>query len=37
MFDQVGHSVLKLKRIRIKGIDIGDLKPGRYRYLTPDE
>jgi len=37
MFDQIGHSVLKLKRIRIKGIDIGDLKPGRYRYLTPDE
>lgn len=37
MFDQIGHSVLKLKRIRIKGVDIGDLKPGRYRYLTPDE
>jgi 23S rRNA pseudouridine2605 synthase len=37
MFDQVGHSVLKLKRIRIKSIDLGDLKPGGYRYLTPDE
>jgi 16S rRNA U516 pseudouridylate synthase RsuA-like enzyme len=29
--------VLKLKRLRINGIDIGDLKPGGYRYLTPDE
>jgi len=37
MFDQVGHSVLKLKRIRIGGIQIGDLAPGRYRHLTPDE
>jgi pseudouridine synthase len=37
MFDQVGHSVLKLKRIRINSIDLGELKPGGYRYLTPDE
>jgi len=37
MFDTVGHSVLKLKRIRINGIELKDLKPGGYRYLTPAE
>ena len=37
MFDTVGHSVLKLKRIRINGIELKDLKPGEYRYLTPGE
>lgn len=37
MFDTVGHSVLKLKRIRINGIELKDLKPGEYRYLTPAE
>ena len=37
MFEQVGHPVLKLKRIRIGGIHIGDLAPGAYRYLTPEE
>jgi len=37
MFDQIGHSVIKLKRIRINGIDLGELKPGGYRYLTSDE
>jgi 23S rRNA pseudouridine2605 synthase len=37
MFDTVGHSVLKLKRIRINGIELRDLKPGEYRYLTPAE
>jgi 23S rRNA pseudouridine2605 synthase len=37
MFDAVGHSVLKLKRVRINGIELRDLKPGEYRYLTPAE
>ena len=37
MFDQVGHSVLKLKRIRIGSIQIGELSPGTYRYLISEE
>ncbi|MBI5050043.1 MAG: pseudouridine synthase, partial [Nitrospirae bacterium] len=37
MLDKTGHSVLKLKRIRINGIEIGDLPSGEYRYLTRGE
>ena len=37
MFEKVGHSVLKLKRVRINGIELGNLPPGEIRYLTPEE
>lgn len=37
MFDKVGHSVLKLKRIAIDGIRLGDLRPGEMRPLTAKE
>lgn len=37
MLEKVSHPVLKLKRIRINGIELGNLSPGRYRYLTHDE
>ena len=37
MFERIGHSVSKLVRTRINGLSLGDLKPGEYRYLTPDE
>jgi 23S rRNA pseudouridine2605 synthase len=37
MADAVDHPVLKLKRIRIGGLDLGDLKPGKYRYFEKDE
>lgn len=37
MLLRAGHSVLKLKRIRIGSLTLGDLKPGHYRYLTLDE
>lgn len=33
----IGHPVLKLKRIRIGNIRIGDLKPGEYRFLSKKE
>jgi 23S rRNA pseudouridine2605 synthase len=33
----IGHKVLKLKRIQIGPITLGDLRPGEYRYLTPKE
>ncbi len=37
MFERIGHSVSKLVRLRINGLSLGDLKPGEYRYLTPEE
>jgi len=37
MFDRVGHSVIKLKRIRTGTLTLGSLPEGTFRYLTPDE
>ncbi|NWF51580.1 MAG: rRNA pseudouridine synthase [Nitrospirae bacterium] len=37
MFEKIGYPVLKLKRIRVDGLEIGDLEPGAYRYLSPEE
>jgi len=37
MFSAIGHTVLKLKRIRFGPIKLGDLPFGQFRYLTPDE
>lgn len=37
MFDAVGHSVVKLKRVRIGDITDKGLPLGNFRYLTPAE
>lgn len=37
MLEKVGHPVLKLKRISIDGIKLGNLKPGEIRHLTTEE
>ncbi len=37
MLERVGHDVLKLKRVKINGIELGNLPPGEIRYLTPEE
>ncbi len=37
MFDRVGHSVIRLIRTRISGLQIGNLETGTYRYLTSEE
>jgi len=37
MLEKVGHSVLKLKRIRINGLELGGLPLGAFRYLTAEE
>ena len=37
MLDRIGHSVIKLVRTKINGIELGGLEPGKYRFLTPDE
>jgi 23S rRNA pseudouridine2605 synthase len=37
MFKHFGRLVEKLKRIRIGFLDLGDLKPGQFRYLNHEE
>jgi len=37
MMERVGHSVIKLKRIRVNGISLGRLETGAYRFMTPEE
>ncbi len=33
----ISHPVIRLKRIRYGSLTLGDLKPGKYRYLTSRE
>jgi len=33
----INHPVLKLKRIRIGNLELGDLKPGEYRFFDKKE
>jgi 23S rRNA pseudouridine2605 synthase len=35
MFEAIGHPVLQLRRIAYGKLELGDLKPGIYRILTP--
>ena len=37
MFEAVGHPVLQLKRIAYGQLDLGELKPGEYRFLRPGD
>jgi len=37
MFEAIGHNVIKLKRISFGDINLGELKPGQWKYLTDDE
>ncbi len=37
MFDAIGHSVMKLKRVRIGHINSRNLPLGKYRYISPEE
>jgi 23S rRNA pseudouridine2605 synthase len=37
MFKHLGHLVEKLRRVRIGSIELGSLKPGEFRRLTPEE
>jgi 23S rRNA pseudouridine2605 synthase len=37
MFKHFGLLVEKLKRVRIGFLELGDLEPGQFRYLTPEE
>ncbi len=37
MVRKVGHKVLRLHRMRVANIHLGDLKPGQWRHLTSEE
>ncbi len=37
MLERVGHEVIRLLRVRIDGIEMGDLSPGAYRRMTTEE
>lgn len=37
MFDAIGHSVIKLRRVRIGSLTDDKLKPGEWRLLAPRE
>jgi 23S rRNA pseudouridine2605 synthase len=37
MFKHFGHLVEKLKRVRIGPLELGDLRPGEFRYLAEEE
>ena len=37
MFKTVGHSVIRLKRVRIGNLRLGNLPSGQHRFLTPEE
>lgn len=37
MFDLIGHSVVKLRRVRIGSLTDQRLRPGEWRYVTADE
>lgn len=37
MFEAIGHRVLHLRRVRIGSLRLGDLPPGEWRQLGPEE
>ena len=37
MFDLIGHSVVKLRRVRIGSLTDERLRPGEWRFLAPNE
>lgn len=37
MFETVGHPVVRLTRTKIGNLTLGKLKPGEWRFLTPEE
>lgn len=37
MLEKIGHPVLELKRISYGNLELGELRPGQWRYLRPEE
>jgi len=37
MFEKIRHPVLRLRRVKYGSVELGQLRPGQYRYLRRDE
>ena len=37
MCEKIGNPVIRLKRVAYGGVQLGNLKPGEWRYLTESE
>jgi len=37
LFEAIGHEVIRLKRIRVGGLELGSLEPGKWRQVSPGE
>jgi 23S rRNA pseudouridine2605 synthase len=37
LFDSIGREVVRLKRVRFGGLEIGDLEPGEWRELSQED
>jgi pseudouridine synthase len=37
MLEALGHPVVRLRRVAVDGLLLGDLRPGEYRAMRPDE
>ena len=37
MFEELGHKVLQLRRVRFGPLELGDLPRGKWRELTAEE
>ncbi len=37
VFEALSHQVMRLRRVRIDGILLGDLEPGEWRHIEPEE
>ena len=37
MMKSAGHEVTRLKRVAFGGVELGDLEPGKWRYVTREE
>ena len=37
LFESQGRSVIRLQRVQVGNIKLGELRPGRWRTLTPTE
>ncbi len=37
MFENIGHRVIRLKRVKMGPLSLGDMKPGQYRHLRETE
>jgi 16S rRNA U516 pseudouridylate synthase RsuA-like enzyme len=35
--EALSHEVVRLRRVRIGGITLGDLRPGEWRHIEPEQ